>query len=524
MLPAEDLLKFADLEALANPDKVAPKPKSPPPQETEKEEEPDEPVPARFPEPPKKNAPQRRRRDASDRPARRPSPKPTPKRRPPSRSKPSPPAPPATPSVWTSDYQVENGRREVYEVRPHDRYYDDPYEQPPQEEYYSPPPRREPRRRPRSRGSPEPRPRARRSDRPSDRPSRRPSDRPSSGPRNVVSRAPPVPQVSPEEMRRRREEEENKEKMQLLHKLYQYEQRGHRMANAYSMDSNIDELRFEVSKIRHEESAKHSVKWYKVFLMIVVSTVEALNTRFDPFGIRLKGWSKDMNEKKDDLDDCFHRLHEEYSSKSTIHPALELAFAFFGGAFMYHLQNAAENYSELGGMLSMISTGGKSNKPASAPPPKVGGWSAPRDVIPPAAQPEIMTNMPLFQGPMPPVGGAGPSGAAPPKVGRNGRRIMRGPEIPGAGSMVNMEMMSMMSGPSEPSDDVPIDFTLPKTVGGYKPTPSSTVTGAATGTVTGAVTRPPATQSPSATRRRAAPAPKRAAAEEKDRSGRGLDL
>jgi len=68
--------------------------------------------------------------------------------------------------------------------------------------------------------------------------------------------------------------------------------------------------------------------------MIVVTSVETLNTKFDPFGLRLKGWSKDMNAKKEDLDDCFHRLHDKYSSKTAIEPELELAFAVFGGCFM----------------------------------------------------------------------------------------------------------------------------------------------------------------------------------------------
>src|SRR3989304_1630986 len=65
-----------------------------------------------------------------------------------------------------------------------------------------------------------------------------------------------------------------------------------------------------------------------------------------------------MNAKKEDLDDCFHRLHDKYSSKAAIEPELELAFAFFGGAFMYHLDNIAENYGELGNLIGAITGGG----------------------------------------------------------------------------------------------------------------------------------------------------------------------
>jgi hypothetical protein len=169
------------------------------------------------------------------------------------------------------------------------------------------------------------------------------------------------PAVPPEELRRRREEEEIKEKQQLLLMLYQFEKRGCHISQSFSMESSIEELRFEVQKIKNERSAKTSVKWYKVFLMIVTTAVEELNTRFDPFGLRLKKWSKKMHETKDELDDCFYRLHDKYSAKASIEPEMELFFAFFGGMFMYHLENAADGVGEIGKIVSHV-TGGSGSK------------------------------------------------------------------------------------------------------------------------------------------------------------------
>lgn len=290
--------------------------------------------------------------------------------------------------------------------------------------------------------------------------------------------------IKDQELKRRRAEDEKNEKMQLLHRLYQYEQRGHNIANSYSMDSNIDELRFEISKIRNEESARHSVKWYKVFLMAVVSAVEMLNTKFDPFGLRLKGWSRDMSVKKDDLDDCFHRIHDQYSSKTAIDPIMELAFAFFGGAFMYHLDNVAENNGELGTLIGLITGGGGQQQQQQArgrakqPTQPQQQQQQQQNYQNQQQQAPIMTNIPSFQQQnqfratqypqtdehyanvnvqqsAPNNGGA--------QIGASGRRIMRPPmQAAGTEEMTNLMMMAQGPGPEVDMDvPIPADFKMP---------------------------------------------------------------
>jgi hypothetical protein len=231
-----------------------------------------------------------------------------------------------------------------------------------------------------------------------------------------------------------------------------------------------------------------------------------LNTRFDPFGLRLKGWSKDMNEKKDDLDDCFHRLHDKYSSKTAIEPELELAFAFFGGCFMYHLQNAAESYGELGTMMSAIAGGPPAKKPAAAA-------RAPQ-------QQQVMTNMPLFTQP----DYTQPSYSIPqqpqvvqqpqqPRVGKSGRRIMNAPPIPGG--QTGIDVMSMMAGAAaaEPPDLPPPNvMDVPIQVGGYATAVSSPVRNEPTRNAEPAAPRsaPPPPRSSAAPR--SAPPPPRSSA------------
>ncbi len=460
MLPAEELSNFADLDQLANPDKLVVENKEeggPPPSPPNSRKE--TPVPPKFPPAPPSGKTARRRDPP---PAKGTAPREAPRRAPPPSGAPD--------HAWNSDFEVheQEEEAEVFEYHPPGsrrgarRFFDDDDDNPkgplgPRRDPHSPEPLRRPHHR-------------RQEEEEEEIPKRRKGGR-------GVEHEDEEPKISPDELRKRRKEDEEREKMQLLYKLYQYEQRGYRMANSYSMESNIDELRFEVSKIRNEDSARHSVKWYKVFLMIVVSSVETLNTKFDPFGLRLKGWSRDMNAKKDDLDECFHRLHEKYSQKTAIEPELELAFAFFGGAFMYHLQNAADNFGELGNLVNAI-TGGPTNGETEKGPAVMTNMHFPPASV--ASNPSGSNGADGHGGPNGP-NGSGHRG--PPSGQRPKRRVMKPPDIPSGAAEIASMMPMMMEQEEEDHTDVPIDFHLPKSVGGARPQPADARPREATGPI-----------------------------------------
>jgi hypothetical protein len=67
--------------------------------------------------------------------------------------------------------------------------------------------------------------------------------------------------------------------------------------------------------------------------------MEFLNNRFDPFDIKLDGWSEQLNENITDYDDIFGELHEKYKSKATMAPELKLLFQLGGSAMMVHMTN-----------------------------------------------------------------------------------------------------------------------------------------------------------------------------------------
>ena len=50
-------------------------------------------------------------------------------------------------------------------------------------------------------------------------------------------------------------------------------------------------------------------------LMAAVSAFEFLNNKFDPFDLKLDGWSESITENLDEYDDVFGELHEKYGGK-----------------------------------------------------------------------------------------------------------------------------------------------------------------------------------------------------------------
>jgi hypothetical protein len=75
-------------------------------------------------------------------------------------------------------------------------------------------------------------------------------------------------------------------------------------------------------------------------LMTCINGIEFLNNRFDPFDIKLEGWSEQVAENVEDYDDVFAELYDKYKSKGTMAPELRLLFQLGGSAMMLHMTNS----------------------------------------------------------------------------------------------------------------------------------------------------------------------------------------
>ena len=145
------------------------------------------------------------------------------------------------------------------------------------------------------------------------------------------SAPPPTPRLSPEETLR--------EKLKILRQLEELEKKGIQLTKKYSMDSPLAEMKGEYEMIKNEREKKNSVKFQQKMLLAFVSGLEFLNGRFDPFDLKLDGWSEAVNENVDEYDDVFGELHEKYGGKAKMAPELKLLFMLGGSAAMLHMTN-----------------------------------------------------------------------------------------------------------------------------------------------------------------------------------------
>ena len=231
-----------------------------------------------------------------------------------------------------------------------------------------------------------------------------------------VSKAHVEPQMSKEDML--------KEKFKYLQKLEELEKKGVKLTKKYDMESNLLEMKGEYETIIAEKEKKNSVKFQGKMLMACITGIEFLNNRFDPFDVKLDGWSEQINENIDDYDEIFSELHEKYKSKASMAPELKLLFQLGGSALMVHMTNSMFK-SAMPGMddimrqnpdlmqqftQAAVNTMGQSN-------PGLGGLMG--SMMGAGAAPNMSRQQPEFSpmnnGPPPaPVATQGPNSAPPP--------------------------------------------------------------------------------------------------------------
>ena len=129
------------------------------------------------------------------------------------------------------------------------------------------------------------------------------------------------------------------EKIDLLYKFKKLESQGIRTTMNYNMNSHLEDMRNEYIKLKKQREIDNSIKFQRKMLMACVTGIEFLNSRFDPFSIKLDGWGESVNENLNDYDEIFEELNEKYGGAGDMAPELRLLFTLAGSAFMFHLTN-----------------------------------------------------------------------------------------------------------------------------------------------------------------------------------------
>jgi hypothetical protein len=236
-------------------------------------------------------------------------------------------------------------------------------------------------------------------------------------PLNPDKAVPMEPRLSKDEMLR--------EKFKYLRKLEALEKKGVELSKKYSMDSSLQEMMGEYETIMEEKTKQNSVKFQGNMLMAMINGIEFLNNKFDPFDVKLDGWSEQVQENINDYDDIFSELHEKYKSKASMAPELKLLFQLGGSAMMVHMTNTMFK-SAMPGMDDILRQNPDlmrsfQNAAVNSMSQNNPGFSG------------FMTNMmnpeaPRGMGPPPPLATQGPN-SVPPPISRPGNNNFARPDL-----------------------------------------------------------------------------------------------
>lgn len=148
--------------------------------------------------------------------------------------------------------------------------------------------------------------------------------------------------VESAESKYRRRAKEEQEEMGFLIQSFQL-LRGQGATSDMRMDSSVDvdSLRNEVKRMETELNSQKCVKFMRKSLIALVSFIEFANSRYDPLGLHLSGWSEHVMTTLGDYDSCFMRLYDKYRVHGThVAPEAELLLLLGGSGMMFHITQA----------------------------------------------------------------------------------------------------------------------------------------------------------------------------------------
>ena len=135
-------------------------------------------------------------------------------------------------------------------------------------------------------------------------------------------------------------EESMLKKLDMLRKLGELSQYGVKLSQNYNMNSDFETMKYEYELHKNIRAKRNAVNWMSSMMMNCVYGLEMANDKYNPFDLKLKGWSEQMNAESENYYDVFGELYEKYSQPGkSIAPEIKLMLMVSGSAIKFHLAN-----------------------------------------------------------------------------------------------------------------------------------------------------------------------------------------
>lgn len=137
----------------------------------------------------------------------------------------------------------------------------------------------------------------------------------------------------------------SKEKLQLrkfdiLRKLAELKMRGIQLSQNYNINSDYKTMKFEYDMRKGLQQKQNGVDMACGLFLHTIYFVENLNEKYDPFGIKLKGWTNFVNSDLSVYQEIFGELYDKwFKSGKGLGPEIRLLYHISIGVLSLHLNN-----------------------------------------------------------------------------------------------------------------------------------------------------------------------------------------
>lgn len=133
-------------------------------------------------------------------------------------------------------------------------------------------------------------------------------------------------------------------KLDMLRKLCELKDAGVHISQNYNLNSDYNMMKYEYELHKSIRSKQNSVNWMSSMTLNCIYGIEMLNEKYNPFDIKLKGWSEQMNADVNNYYDVFGDLYEKYNTPGKgMMPEVKLLLMLSGSALKFHLHNTVVN-------------------------------------------------------------------------------------------------------------------------------------------------------------------------------------
>lgn len=113
---------------------------------------------------------------------------------------------------------------------------------------------------------------------------------------------------------------------------------GVKLSKKYTIDDDPDEMEAEYKMHHNRRNKSNQVKFYKQILLGVVTGLEFLNEKYNPFEFKLEGWSKQVAFDMDDYTEILEEIYERWKDRGgNMAPEIRLMMMIVFSGAMYHV-------------------------------------------------------------------------------------------------------------------------------------------------------------------------------------------